>query len=257
MPLNLAQRLKDLADHVAKDMELLQQYEEELRYEADPRRRSLYQREIERQQAAISRYQQEYEQLEQQLHQKPLQDRETAATDLNRLQGWFGQVANNPIVQQPSSSHSTPEEPAQQSNLDSKVQEAAAAYDLPADWLPSLSQNDVQVPQSNLVKLTGQEDNSAISHLLKALTDPELEIRQSAVGVLQKRGTTILPILVEALEGADNPLRRQIVYALGEIGDEQAVPALCKTLLEDPVAEIRGSAARALGKLSDSGLAPV
>ncbi|NEP35922.1 MULTISPECIES: hypothetical protein [unclassified Moorena] len=61
------QRLQDLADNIAKDQELLKDYEDELRYTNNPRDRANYRREIERQRESVAKYQQEYEELNQEL----------------------------------------------------------------------------------------------------------------------------------------------------------------------------------------------
>ena len=60
-------RLKDLEDNLARERELLKQFEDTLRYESDPRIKARYQQDIERQKQAITQYQQEYAQLQQQL----------------------------------------------------------------------------------------------------------------------------------------------------------------------------------------------
>ena len=52
-------RLIDLDDHIKKDLELLKQYEDLLRYEDDPRRSSKYQNEIGKLKASADRYGQE------------------------------------------------------------------------------------------------------------------------------------------------------------------------------------------------------
>jgi len=54
------QRLKDLADNIAKDQELLKDYEEALSVEDEPRRIKKYRREIERQRESIQDYPREY-----------------------------------------------------------------------------------------------------------------------------------------------------------------------------------------------------
>lgn len=56
-------RIQQLADNIRKDIDLLKNYEDELRYETDPRRRARYRREIERQRESLSSYQQEYDEL--------------------------------------------------------------------------------------------------------------------------------------------------------------------------------------------------
>ena len=61
------QRLKDLEDNLAKEQELLKQFEDTLRYETDPRIIARYQENIKRQNQAIANYQQEYAHLQQQL----------------------------------------------------------------------------------------------------------------------------------------------------------------------------------------------
>ena len=56
-------RTQQLADNIRQDMDLLEDYEDELRYETDPRRLARYRREIERQRDSLTRYQQEYDEL--------------------------------------------------------------------------------------------------------------------------------------------------------------------------------------------------
>jgi hypothetical protein len=64
-------RLQDLADNIRQDMNLLKAYEDELRYETDPRRLAGYRREIERQRESVTRYQQEYDELQKQVTGEP------------------------------------------------------------------------------------------------------------------------------------------------------------------------------------------
>jgi len=59
-------RTQQLANNIRKDMDLLEDYEDELRYETDPRRLARYRREIERQRESLSHYQQEYDELRRQ-----------------------------------------------------------------------------------------------------------------------------------------------------------------------------------------------
>ena len=67
----IERRIQQLADNIRKDMDLLNDYEDELRYETDPRRLARYRREIERQHESLSRYQQEYDELRGQLTGEP------------------------------------------------------------------------------------------------------------------------------------------------------------------------------------------
>lgn len=64
-------RLQDLEDNIAKEQELLKDYEEALNLEDDPRRIKKYSREIERQRQSVTLYQQEFAELEQKLTNSP------------------------------------------------------------------------------------------------------------------------------------------------------------------------------------------
>ncbi|MBD2606334.1 hypothetical protein H6G81_17800 [Scytonema hofmannii FACHB-248] len=60
-------RLEDLENNITEDQKLLKQYEDVLRYESDPRAIGKCEREIERQRESVTRYQQEYAELKQEL----------------------------------------------------------------------------------------------------------------------------------------------------------------------------------------------
>ena len=61
------QRLQDLEDNIAKDQELLKDFEDELRYETHPKIRGRYNRDIEQLRKSVSNYRQEYNELKQEL----------------------------------------------------------------------------------------------------------------------------------------------------------------------------------------------
>ena len=61
------QRLNDLENNIQRDLELLNDFEEELSYEKNPRIKAGYRKEIERQQESIAKYQREYDDLKEQL----------------------------------------------------------------------------------------------------------------------------------------------------------------------------------------------
>lgn len=63
-------RLQVLLNHITEDQELLKEFEEELRYETNPRVIRGYKREVQRQKDSIVNYRQEYIELEQQLGEK-------------------------------------------------------------------------------------------------------------------------------------------------------------------------------------------
>jgi len=56
-------RLQQLAEHIERDLRLLKEYEDALRYEDDPRRKAKYRREIEDLRESAARYRREYEEL--------------------------------------------------------------------------------------------------------------------------------------------------------------------------------------------------
>jgi HEAT repeat protein len=55
--------------------------------------------------------------------------------------------------------------------------------------------------------------------------------------------------LIETLAAAAAPLRAASAWALGEIEDESAVPALARALAQDPDPAVRVQAALALGEM--------
>lgn len=63
----LNQRLKALEENITMDIELLQQFENDLRYTTDPRKKIGYRQEIEKIKESLKHHQQEYAELKQQL----------------------------------------------------------------------------------------------------------------------------------------------------------------------------------------------
>jgi hypothetical protein len=59
-------RLQDLTEHIAKDQNLLKEFEDALRFEDDPRRRAKYQQDVEQLRESAHRYRQEYDALNRQ-----------------------------------------------------------------------------------------------------------------------------------------------------------------------------------------------
>ncbi|NQE52365.1 hypothetical protein C5S29_02130 [ANME-1 cluster archaeon GoMg3.2] len=78
-------RIQDLADNIRQDMNLLKAYEDELRYETDPRRLAGYRREIERQRESLTRYKQEYDELQKQVTDVPSAEMEDTANLLRQM----------------------------------------------------------------------------------------------------------------------------------------------------------------------------
>jgi len=78
-------RTQQLADNIRQDLELLKGYEDELRYETDPRRLAKYRREIERQRESLSRYQQEYDDLQKQVIGEPPAEMQETEDQLRQM----------------------------------------------------------------------------------------------------------------------------------------------------------------------------
>ena len=66
-----ALRLHQLTDNIRQDLNLLKEYEDELRYETDPGLRGKYRRRIERYRESLTRYQREYDELCKQVTGEP------------------------------------------------------------------------------------------------------------------------------------------------------------------------------------------
>ena len=62
-------RIQQLADNIYQDLKLLKEYEDELRYTSEPRRKGKYEREIQRQRESLARNQKEYDDSLQSLQQ--------------------------------------------------------------------------------------------------------------------------------------------------------------------------------------------
>jgi len=99
-------RLTDLKDSIRKDMDLLKSYEDELRYETEPRPLARYRREIERQHESLAHYQQEYDELKMQASPEPMQNVESLlqqqGTKLDKIQRLLPQVWNVPHHRNPN-----------------------------------------------------------------------------------------------------------------------------------------------------------
>ena len=78
-------RTQQLANNIRKDMDLLEDYEDELRYETDPRRLARYRREIERQRESLSRFQQEYDDLQKQVIGEPPAEMQETEDQLRQM----------------------------------------------------------------------------------------------------------------------------------------------------------------------------
>lgn len=104
-------------------------------------------------------------------------------------------------------------------------------------------------------------DERAVPPLVKRLDDKVLEVRiaaASALGALESRNA-VDPLLKKLEEtpkkDSSVELQKQIIVALGKIGDNKALDAIL-SILDSPYPDIRKHAAEALGNLGDERAVP-
>jgi len=100
-----------------------------------------------------------------------------------------------------------------------------------------------------LVRVLGWMQHESARQALTGLLGAE-EVRKDVVEVLVRYGHRITEQLIPELEHADSEVRRAAVTALGRVGDPTAVPALIRTLVNDPGLTI--PVATALARIGDS-----
>ncbi|UCH79307.1 MAG: HEAT repeat domain-containing protein [Candidatus Coatesbacteria bacterium] len=90
--------------------------------------------------------------------------------------------------------------------------------------------------------------------LVDALDDSDPKVQLLAAEALGKIGDprAVDPLLAK-LPYAETGVKRFILGALGKIGDNRALEALVAALRDEPVAEVRASAAYGLGELGEAG----
>jgi hypothetical protein len=98
------------------------------------------------------------------------------------------------------------------------------------------------------------ESDSPLStgELVEALKDPSFDVRYEAIVAMSRRrpDRKIVSALLDVLNGSDIELSATAAWALGQIGDRDAIPALRKQL-SAPYRILRARSARALGSLGD------
>lgn len=108
---------------------------------------------------------------------------------------------------------------------------------------------------NNAVLILANQGELGIPYLLELLADSDYKVEFNLAIVLGKIGRTAVQPLIEAYNHSRHPSEKAfILYALGKINDQaisSAIP-LMLTALDDDDREVRDSAARSLGKISDS-----
>ena len=170
-------RLQDLADNIRQDMNLLKAYEDELRYETDPRRLEGYRREIERQRGSLSSYQQEYDELQKQVTGVPSAEMEDTANLLRQMDAKLDDVLSGQKVMQ--------------KDLNDLRKTLLARFDASEQVIIStivqrLDQNQLATVQSILDEIeTHRVPENELQETLSTLQQALLEIRQTGLNDLQ------------------------------------------------------------------------
>jgi HEAT repeat protein len=96
------------------------------------------------------------------------------------------------------------------------------------------------------------QDSTKVLALIEALKDEDAEVRRVAVWALGDiEDTRAVPALMQVLTSdSDSDVRSKAAWALGKIEDARAIQAL-EQALEDENADVRRQAARALGEIED------
>ena len=170
-------RLQDLADNIRQDLNLLKAYEDELRYETDPRRLARYRREIERQRESLTRYQQEYDELRKQVTGVQSAEMEDTANLLPQMDAKLDNVQRRleDIEDNLKDLRKT-----LLARLDASERVIISAI------VQQLDQNQLAIVQSILDEIgTHSVPENELQETLSALQQALLEIRQTGLNDLQ------------------------------------------------------------------------
>jgi HEAT repeat protein len=126
----------------------------------------------------------------------------------------------------------------------------AAANAAVPTLVTALNDAEVRSDAAKALGGIGPAAHVAVSNLISALDDPDRDVRWNAVialGAIGRLAYEAVPRLLQALQTSnDRGYTCRIAEALGNIGDQQAVAPLIRTLENK---QVRSSAARAIGKI--------
>ena len=106
-----------------------------------------------------------------------------------------------------------------------------------------------QVRRDALLALTAEQTEDALPALLNALTDADLDVRETAGTLLAQMGDPAIDGLITVMENGQMEARIEAAKALGEIADTQATACLAQAVQHDDSVWVRAAAAEALGKV--------
>jgi len=155
---------------------------------------------------------------------------------------------------------------ALRTDTDPQVREAAAEalgeIDSPRavpGLIAALGSEKVGAVRAKIAWALGEIDDKrsgAVEALGAVVRDPDAEVRRQAVWALgELEAATAVPMLIPALKDADTETRKQAAWALGEIQSKDAVEALTP-VTKDADVEVRKQAVWALGNIEDKRALP-
>ena len=185
-------RLQDLADNIRQDLNLLKEYEDGLRYETDPRRLVGYRREIERQRESLTRYLQEYDELQKQVTGEPSAEMVDTADLLRQMDAKLDDLLAG--------------QENMQDDLNDLRKTLLARFDTSEQAIISaivqrLDQNQLATVQSILDEIEAHSvPENELQETLSALQQALLEIRQTEMGLYDSQLTSEAKDLSEMVD---------------------------------------------------------
>ena len=185
-------RLQDLADNIRQDLNLLKEYEDGLRYETDPRRLAGYRREIERQRESLTRYQQEYDELQKQVTGVPSAEMVDTADLLRQMDAKLDDLLAG--------------QENMQDDLNDLRKTLLARFDTSEQAIISaivqrLDQNQLATVQSILDEIeTHRVPENELQETLNTIQQALLEIRQTEIGLYDSQLTSEAKDLSEMVD---------------------------------------------------------
>jgi DNA uptake protein ComE-like DNA-binding protein len=186
-PSNLTRRLKDLEDNIKQDSALLKEYEDELRYEDEPRRKAKYNRAIQQLRESANRYQQEYDQLDQQITGESTVQMHSVAIQLEQMNKRLDQLYVG--------------QKAIYGNINHLRQRLLAHYEAGEKNIISAITN--QLNESQVTTISALLDAIEANQVSDAEMQNILPSIQEGLIILQQRGVT-LPVSQEEIVGVIN-----------------------------------------------------
>ena len=185
-------RLQDLADNIRQDLNLLKEYEDGLRYETDPRRLVGYRREIERQRESLTRYQQEYDELQKQVTDVPSAEMVDTADLLRQMDAKLDDLLAG--------------QESMQDDLNDLRKTLLARFDTSEQAIISaivqrLDQNQLATVQSIVDEIeTHSVPENELQETLNTIQQALLEIRQTEIGLYDSQLTSEAKDLSEMVD---------------------------------------------------------